>query len=60
MVFREIVLCIFESFLSVNSFPLCMDDYIMMVTWFEDGMGWGGGKERKRWMGLEMGMGFIS
>jgi hypothetical protein len=37
-----------------------MDDYIMMVTWFEDGMGWGGGKERKRWMGLEMGMGFIS
>lgn len=42
MVFREIVLCIFESFLFVNSFRICMDDYIMMVTWFEDGVGWVG------------------
>jgi hypothetical protein len=40
VVLREIVLCIFESFLFVNSFRIFMDDYIMMVTRFEDGVGW--------------------
>jgi hypothetical protein len=60
--FREIVLCIFESFLFVNSFRICMDDYVMMVTWFEDGMGWEEGvawwgKEVKRWMGWDWGLG---
>jgi hypothetical protein len=30
-----------NPFFFVNSFRICMDDYIMLITRFEDGMGGG-------------------